>query len=173
MTTSRHRSMHRRSRHVITFLVLLLIISSCTRKTVYHHYEPAPIAGLEKNDTLFFHVAPMKKSAVLREEVGLRINSLYPFMGLSLIVQQTTLHRQAEKGNVMRNHITRTDTLNCNLIDQRGNTKGKGINFYQYDFHLTDLSLNDGDSLCIAIHHNMKREILPGIVDVGIKLQAY
>ena len=148
--------MHRRSRHVITFLVLLLIISSCTRKTVYHH-----------------HVAPMKKSAVLREEVGLRINSLYPFMGLSLIVQQTTLHRQEEKGNVMRNHITRTDTLNCNLIDQRGNTKGKGINFYQYDFHLTDLSLNDGDSLCIAIHHNMKREILPGIVDVGIKLQAY
>ena len=48
--------------------------------------------------------------------------------------------------------------------------KGHGISTYQYNFHLTTLTLNEGDSLHIAVRHNMKREILPGISDIGIRL---
>jgi gliding motility-associated lipoprotein GldH len=62
------------------------------------------------------------------------------------------------------------DTLNCSLIERDGRVKGKGVSFYQYNFHLNDLDLRAGDSLSINIRHNMKREILPGIADVGIKL---
>jgi hypothetical protein len=32
------------------------------------------------------------------------------------------------------------------------------------------LQLQEGDSLHVVVRHNMKREILPGIFDVGIKL---
>jgi gliding motility-associated lipoprotein GldH len=48
--------------------------------------------------------------------------------------------------------------------------KGKGVNLFQYQFHLTDLSISEGDSIDIAIYHHMRREVLTGIVDVGVKL---
>ena len=34
-----------------------------------------------------------------------------------------------------------------------------------------DMKLNKGDSIHLCISHNMKREIMPGIADVGICLK--
>jgi gliding motility-associated lipoprotein GldH len=53
-------------------------------------------------------------------------------------------------------------------MNTRGNTRGQGINYYQYNFHIADVALIEGDSLRISIRHDMKREILPGISDIGI-----
>ena len=150
------------SLHII-FLTVALALTGCNRHTIYHHYEQTPVAGWERNDTLFFNVSPTGDDAVLHEEVEMRISNKYPFMGLCLVVEQTTFP----------SNVRRIDTLNCNLIDEKGNVMGKGINYMQYNYHLTDLSLNEGDSLSIAIRHNMKREILPGVIDVGIKLIKY
>ena len=141
-------------------LTVALILVGCNRHTVYHHYEQAPVSGWERNDTLVFCVKPAAADAVLHEEVELRINNQYPFMGLVLIVEQTTFP----------SNVRRVDTLNCQLIDEKGNVKGKGINYVQYSYHLTDLGVSEGDSIAIAIRHNMKREILPGIVDLGVHL---
>lgn len=167
-TRSRSSSMSPRSCLIIIVTAALALIA-CSRNTVYHHYEEAPVDGWERTDTLYFHVSPAKAAAVLHEEVELRINSQYPFMGLCLVVEQTVHHPQltAHHSPVA---TTRIDTLNCSLIDSDGLVKGKGINYVQYHFHLTDLSVSEGDSLAIAVHHNMKREILPGFVDLGIKL---
>ena len=74
------------------------------------------------------------------------------------------------KQTVLPSQQTRTDTLECNLIDNSGHAKGKGINHYQYLLPLTTLKLEKGDSLHVTIHHCMKREILPGISDVGLQL---
>ena len=141
-------------------LMVTLAITSCNRKTVYHHYEHTTLAGWEKNDTLIYSVSPMKQRAMVQENVELRISGDFPFRSVNLIVEQTTLPMG----------ISRLDTLNCDLIDPEGNVKGDGISLYQYRFHLTELSLNEGDSLHIRIRHNMKREILPGIADIGIRL---
>ena len=65
---------------------------------------------------------------------------------------------------------TYVDTLTCQLIDDSGNATGYGINHYQYLFPLTTLKLDKGESVRVAIRHCMKREILPGILDVGVKL---
>ena len=105
-------------------------------------------------------MTPAKDDAVLHEEVELRINSEYPFLGLCLVVEQTTFPSD----------VRRVDTLNCSLIDKGGSPKGKGVNYFQNRFLLTDLSVSEGDSVEIAVHHNMKREILPGVVDLGIRL---
>ncbi len=137
--------------------------ASCNRKTVYHHYEHTTVNGWEKNDTLSFTVMPLGSSCVLHEEVGLRINGLYPFMSLCLVIDQET-----RPGAMFRR-----DTLNCSLIDSRGNVKGQGVGYYQYSFHLTDLSLGADDTLRVRVRHNMKREILPGIADIGLMLRKY
>ncbi|MBQ3304050.1 MAG: gliding motility lipoprotein GldH [Clostridia bacterium] len=148
---------------ILLTIIIAVALTACNRKTEYHHYEHTPITGWEKNDTLVFDVGPIKKSGTFREEVGLRINGMYPFMSLCLVIEQTTTPGA----------LLKRDTLNCSLIDSRGNVKGQGISNYQYNFHLNDLTLNRGDSLRICIRHNMKREILPGIADVGLLLKEY
>lgn len=142
-------------------VALFLTMDSCKRKTVYHHYEHTSTSGWEKNDTLCFTVGPTGRSTTFHEEIGLRINGFYPFMSLCLVIDQATIP----------GHLMRRDTLNCSLIDNRGNVKGQGISYFQYQFHLTDITLSATDTLLVYVRHNMKREILPGIADVGLMLK--
>ena len=141
-------------------LTVALAIAGCNRKTIYSHYEHTPIYGWEKTDHLSFVVSPVTDNGTFREEVGLRINGAYPFMGLTLIVEQ----------QVYPSGMRRSDTLSCKLVDADGTVQGEGVSFYQYRFHLCNMRLAQGDSLRVSIRHNMKREILPGIADVGVTL---
>lgn len=146
--------------YIVTGVLLTAVLTACEWNTVYNHYEHTPIAGWEKNDTLNFIVGPLKDGGDYVEEVGVRISGDYPFTGLNLIVEQLLLP----------SHEKRSDTLCCSLIDEQGNAKGRGISHYQYLFHLTTLKVEPDGQLHIAIRHDMKREILPGIADIGIKL---
>ena len=139
---------------------MLLTCVACDDKTIYSHYESVAISGWEKNDMLSFSTPPIQQTRDYQEKIGMRISSLYPFMGLTLIIDQTRLPYME----------TESDTLNCNLIDQNGNATGPGISNYQYEIAFKTLSLNEGESLHIDIRHDMKREILPGVSDVGIIL---
>lgn len=148
---------------ICAFLLVLssLLFMACETETVYHHFEPTQIAGWERNDTLKFSVPAMAVDADYREKLILRVNNDYPFMGLTLIVEQTVFPG--------KRHLS--DTLNCRIVDKSGNIRGRGIGFYEYDYSLTQLALHAGDSLQISVRHNMKREILPGIADVGIEIK--
>ena len=152
--------MVRKNRIVILLLTVALALAGCNRKTIYSHYEHTPINGWERVDDLSFTLSPVRMGGTFREEIGLRINGAYPFMGLTLIVEQ----------QVFPSGITRSDTLSCKLIDNDGTILGEGISFYQYNFHVNTLRLHEGDSLHITVRHNMKREIMPGVSDVGIRL---
>ena len=143
----------------IGFLISTFFISC--NNLEYDTYDHTPIAGWEKNDTLTFNVPGISKTGVYGMDLGLRINGAYPFMGLTLIVEQTYFPDREKK----------TDTLNCKLIDKQGIHEGQGISYYQYDFHVGDLQLSQGDSIHITVRHDMKREILPGISDIGIQLE--
>ena len=139
----------------------LACITSCRRQIVYFHYEHTPQSGWEKNDTLNYSVSPLTDDCTLHEEVALRINSFYPFQKLCLVLEQ----------EILPAGIVRNDTLNCRLFDNEGYVQSKGMGYFQFSFHLTDMQLARGDSLHIMLRHNMKREILPGIIDVGIQLK--
>ena len=152
--------MTRHTLYIYIVACLGLLCVACQQKTVYNHYEHTPLSGWERNYTLTYAVGPIKYDGQYREEIGLRISGAYPFMGLNLVVEQ----------RVMPSGDTRRDTLNCTVIDDKGNAKGRGVSHYQYLFHLTTLSLHKDDRLYIAIRHDMKREILPGISDIGVKL---
>ena len=149
---------HRLAALLLTAVVLT--VAGCTSKTVYHHYEHTGTTGWEKDDTLFFRVPAMGQGSELSEEVELRTNSSYLFQDVSLIIKQTTFPSK----------VSRTDTLFCTLTDEEGNIQGKGVNYFQHRFHLTNFYANKGDSMVIAIRHNMRRDLLPGIMDVGVRL---
>lgn len=140
--------------------VVAVSLSACDNDTVYDKYNHTPITGWEKNDTLFFNVPAQKENGRYRQEIGLRTNAAYPFTGLTLVVEQTV-----EPG-----HRQFTDTLDCRLSDDKGNILGQGISYFQYNFILSDVELFEGDSLHVCVRHIMKREILPGISDIGLKM---
>lgn len=137
-----------------------MAVAACNRRMVYDRYVSTPISGWEKNDTLDFYVPPVDTGGVYQASIGLRTNDTYPFTAVTLIVEQRNVTQD----------ITRTDTVHCQLADRRGNAAGKGISYHQYVFDVSNSSLHTGDSLHIRIRHDMKREILPGISDVGYTL---
>lgn len=153
----------------LAMLAVALLVMACNGNTVYHQYEHTPVEGWERTDTLHYTVENIKATADYQEEIGLRINGSYPFTSLFLVVEQHI--RPGIQNLASLNETLRKDTINCKLVDQEGNIKGRGINYYQYNFMLTMLHLNVGDTLDIRIHHNMRREILPGISEVGIRLE--
>ena len=129
---------------------------ACLRGKVYDHYEQLPIAGWEKNDTIIFTVPHMATAGIYSIDLGLRTTGLYPFMSLTLVFEK---------------EVVSTDTMAATAFTAHPVvTQGQGVNYYQHNFHVADLPLAQGDSLRINIRHDMKREILPGISDLGITL---
>ena len=142
------------------------LLSSCKESLTYDQYAHTPIAGWEKNDTLSFEIPPLAMSGHYQEQLGLRITGTYPFMSLTLIVEQTIYPDKEKKWE----KTVKADTIQCELIDQNGVTKGQGISYYQYDFPINIYHLDENDSIHVTVRHDMKREILPGISDIGFKL---
>lgn len=109
---------------------------------------------------MIYHVRSMKNGGTFKEEVGLRLNGTYPFLGLCIIVEQT----------VLPSNVATRDTLNCSFTYSDSKYTSNGISYRQYKYHLKDIKLSKGDSIDIKIRHNMMREVLPGIADVGVKI---
>ena len=146
-------------RILIAMLFAAWLCVACGGGRVYDHYEQIPVNGWGKNDVMSFEIPPLRTNGLYDINLGLRTTGIYPFMSLSLVIQTEIVGRK-----------TMTDTLLCHLVDLHGHAEGQGVSYYQYNFHLKTLQLNKGDSLHVSIHHNMMREMLPGISDMGICL---
>lgn len=150
-------------RHRLLLPALLLtaaILSSCGGRKAYVKYRHTQLSGWEKLDALAFDVPAMKRGGGYDMTLGMRINKDFPFMSLTLIIEH----------EILPSHVTASDTLQCRLIDEHGKPESNGISYHQYVFPVRRLNLSEGDSLHITVHHNMKREVMQGIGDVGIML---
>ncbi len=137
------------------------MMTACQKATIYNRYLHTNANGWERNDTLRFVIPPIKQSGRYTEEVGLRTNGDYPFTDLTLIIEQTKV----------KTGITKRDTLECTLMSKQGHIEGAGISHFQYTFPLTTIELAQEEELDIVVRHDMKREMLPGITDIGIRIK--
>lgn len=142
------------------WVVVAFLLGGCDESEVYHHYVSTPISGWEKNDTLEFNIPRLACTDRYREEIDVRISNEYPFKSISLVIEQQFFPGKRVK----------RDVLHCQFTDAKGHFKGDGTNFYQYRYVLDDIVLRRNDSVRITIKHDMKREIMPGISDVGVRL---
>lgn len=136
-----------------------LALSACGGGTVYDSYKP--LGEWNRTDTALFRVPPVAEAGAYAAEIGLRTNADYPFKAVTVIVDCTVL----PAGTVV------SDTLNCRLADDDGNTLGSGQSNFQHVFPVRRLRLSGGDSLVVAVRHHMMRETLPGIEDVGLRIR--
>ena len=143
-----------------TLALATAIMASCKGNTVYDKYEHTPVSGWEKNDTIVFQVPKATVAGDHQATLMLRTNDSYPFRNLALIVEQ----------KVSPAETIYTDTLKCTLTDEQGNNNGQGLSYHQFTFPIRTVPLAVGDSLTVRVRHDMKREELPGISDVGYSL---
>ena len=146
----------------IIMVVGCLSLSACQQRPLYYHYEHVAAEGWEATDTLHFFTPAMKQGGEYPIQVGVSIESNYPFRNLSVIVA----HRKRPAGPWS------LDTLMCHFMDEKDRPLGAGTSLSQQLFPLTTLQVHEGDSLEFAIFHNMRRETLPGVNSVGIRITA-
>ncbi len=145
----------------IAFFFIFFLLLSCTGRKVYDTYNHTFVSGWDRGEVLSYGVPKVKASAKYSTMLGLRVTDAYPFQSLTLIVEQTVYPKK----------ITRRDTVNCQIYDSQGAIKGKGINYFQYHYQISQTDLQEGDSLHVTVRHDMRREIIPGIADVGIEIE--
>ena len=142
------------------FLTLLSLTAACNGDKAFCKYADTAIEGWEKNDTLTFDVKPLAVAGNYQLILGLRTGNTYPFKSVTMIAEQT----------VFPSKKSFADTIECKLYDDNGKMLGNGISSHQYLFNVANRRYNKGDSIHIAIRHDMKRETLTGIGCVGIEL---
>lgn len=135
-----------------------VLLTACSDSLRYSTFKSTPTNGWDKNEPVKFEVPPFTEEGTYNVSVGLRLSDDFQFRNLHILVQQRLYPAGLEF----------TDTLIYDVVDERGNILGQGVNYYQYERPARSLTLQEGDSLAVTIKHIMKREILPGILNVGV-----
>ena len=100
------------------------------------------------------------EGGTFQDELALRTTSAYPYTQLSLVVRRQVLPH----GDIL------TDSLTFQLTDSQGQSTGVGATLRHHSLPLSLIHLEDSQHLAVSIHHNMKKEVLPGISDLGMTI---
>lgn len=142
---------------VITAVCLFM---SCTTSTLYHHYEHTADGGWDKRDTLIFKTDTVIHAGEYTTTLCIRTDATYPYRNLSVRATQIL-----EPGGHLSTH-----TIDMDIRQKNGTQAADGITYYTYEAPIGRVTLRPGDSLTVKVAHNMRRETMPGVTDVGVKV---
>ena len=148
------------STSIFLYLLLSSMILSCTGSTVFHSYKPLPREGWERRDTVCFSLPKATEDTDATLTIGLRTVAHVGLQDIVLAVEQAS-----ETGD-----DSRCDTIRYPLADAEGNALARGVNSHQYEDRQLPLRLQSGKECHIRIRHLMTREVIPGITEVGIRV---
>lgn len=152
-------------RKLLPFLLLaflLFLLAGCGKRPAAFEFRNTPVEGWEAGDTLHYHIDTLRRAGDYRLSLGLRTSAAtpYPFQSIWLVVRQ-----QWHNPDTLF-----VDTLECRLTNSKGDVTGDGVSLYAYSQEMRTLPLAEGTSADVKITHIMRREMIRGIVDVGIRL---
>lgn len=139
----------------------MLLLTACNNNKVYDRYLEVEGEGWDKNEPITFGIDTLKESGLYSLMLGLRVNEKFPFQNLQIVVDCT----------VFPSHQTVHDVMECKVTDKHGVMLGHGVSMFQYELPVRKQFYQKGDSISVIVRHNMKREILPGIIDIGVTLK--
>ena len=138
-----------------------MLFTACTGEVAYHHYVPVAEEGWDKEDTLILKTDTLYETATYSVEVNLRTTAEYPYKQVMLMVEEKVLPNKAK----------RVFPVTFQIASDEGLRNGEKLLYYELDRQLALQQLSQGDSLQFRIYHKMRRQVLPGIKDVGIKIE--
>lgn len=138
-----------------------VFMTSCDKSIIYYTYQPVSDAGWAKYDTLYFDVPVNNDSLPLIITTDIRHTAEYPYINLSLIVQQ----------NLKDSLTWVNDTLHFKLIDEKGK---RGANnwssIYEASSAMPAIKPSGKGLYQIKVFHAMANDTLPGVHDIGLKI---
>lgn len=155
------------SNRIVLFLigVATLIVASCRseHRVLFHQYRSMDIDGWETQNVITFDIDSIPNNQQCRMAVGMRVTRDIQFQKIYLLVEQCW-----ENPNMLRR-----DTVEVRLTDAMGNLEGDGIYIYTTEVEFdNNLSLKRGQTATVSVSHIMRRNLLFGVRDVGLKLIA-
>lgn len=142
-------------------LLLVAVLCSCEKGTVYHSYQSFDSEGWKRNAEITFRPDTIKETALYRIDIELRNHSDYPFADLWLTIS----HNCGDSTQVT------SDTLHCTLANAKGDFLGKGLgDIYEKSFPYKTLLIKKNECPVFHIKHIMKYHYLYGLSDIGIKI---
>ena len=158
------RVMPKNSIHILemVFAVLLMpiLLYSCDKGKVYDEYLPVPLDGWDRTDEILFEIPALAEEGDYNVSVNLRINNEFPFKVLYLRVNEEVVSSGRYYSHLVAYPV----------YDDAGKPLGQGVNLYQSDQIAGKHHLEKGDSVCVHIKHEMRKEIIRGVVDVGVSI---
>lgn len=146
--------------HIATLIVAICLLASCAMDTVYYHFQQIAEEGWDKRDTLLFRIDTLLQEGDYDATLCLRTDAAYPYRNLSVKTVLTVRPRNASDARRMDFCIVNPD----------GTANGDGITFRSHEKDICTIHLAPGDSLTVKVAHNMRKETMPGVRDVGIKI---
>jgi len=147
-------------RKLLTFSVIILILSACTNENVYTDFYSFKNSEWNKDSICRFNVEIKDTLAPHYMSIIIRHNDNYPYRNLWLFVDIST-----------PSGATRCDTLGCELADDMGKWFGKGISIYKLEAPYENYIIFPQRGVyTFSIRQGMREEILKNISEIGIKL---
>lgn len=140
--------------------ITLVMLMGCTQGTLLHHYEAVSSEGWIRTDTLLFDIPKVECTADYDLNVGMRYYNKFPYEGVWIVVDGTLQEPSAHW----------CDTLYFRIADADGKPLGHGISLLQRDSLVRQIHLYEGQHGQLRLWHIMKREVMPGVREVGCRL---
>ena len=151
-------------------LICTMLASSCewassSQETLLYTFHSVEAQGWDSRDTVTFElpiVEETKEGVVCH--VHLRTTADYPYELLHLTALLDTLPAQA------RPVILHTYAISDTIYNQEGRLSGSGIIYREKAFQLPPFRLEPHRQYRFRFTHKTRRNPIPGIADIGIKL---
>lgn len=133
----------------------VLLLSSCfDTSTVFHAHQPLPHSTWEKGDTLYFHLQHLKHNSTYQVFIEGRFQQAYPYQQLQVKVIGGGTHTSTP------------------VVLQVSDPERPSTGIFLTDAVSDPISLKaDSTDTTLKLVPFMKREKLPGINDLGIRIE--
>lgn len=143
--------------------VVCLLLASCDGSIVYHHYVDVAHEGLEKSDSLVFDVDTLKADGMYDIALCLRTDSRYPYSKLVMNVGCTVTDGDGKSRSTQQ-------VVDCVVRQSDGTVIGQGTVCYANEYPVQRMNIRKGSTLRIVAKHGMRRDVMPGVVSMGVKI---
>lgn len=152
------------TKHIIYVICLICIVCSCTLDVKFSKYKPVSSDGWDIEDTINFSTDTLRQDGRYAFTCGVRTARAFPYQDLVMMVE-----RKVYRDSALVLH--KREKVTCPIVTSEGNFTGEGMATKLHEIGLKDFILQTGDSVDVSIYHQMTRQNLPGIVDIGLKME--
>lgn len=142
-------------------LLFALLLAACDGHTRFHSFQPMADEGWSRTDTLTFSLPPADAEGDYQLLVGMRYGKDFPYEGIWMTVET----------ELPPSPSVRRDTVyfRMNMPEE---ARSRGIMYVQQEMPVAVVHLRQAQQCRIRLRHIMRREVMPDISDIGLRLTS-